>query len=162
MTAEDGIEEKGKKIILTLHALGNALRLYDVNNAAVSRQVDALIEELEFFTSKSLYLRLTLRDDEFFANDNLIKADVYLYVRAKELSELLEEFQYNDIKFLSTTTKQDVENFVLALSKGIKKTDDVLTGHSFGGITGQKAKGSSAAAFRFEPDKLAPGCMPVY
>lgn len=155
MTTEDGIAEKGKRVILILHALGNALRLYDENNAAVSRQVEALLEEVTSLAKQNSYLRLTLREDEFFANDNLIKADVYLYVRAKELAELLEEFEYNDIKLLGTTTKQDVENFVSALSKGIKKTGDVLTGQNFGGITGKKAKGSSAAAFRFEPDKLA-------
>ena len=155
MTTEEGLAEKGKKVILILHALGNALRLYDVNNAAVSRQVEALLEELSALSKQNSYLRLTLREDEFFANDNLIKADVYLYVRAKELSELLEGFEYNDIKILGTTTKQDIESFVSALSKGIKNTGDNLTGQSFGGISGQKAKGSSAAAFRFEPDKLA-------
>lgn len=155
MTVEEGVGEKGMKVILILHALGNALRLYDENNAAVSRQIEALLEELAPLAKQGSYLRLTLREDEFFANDNLIKADVYLYVRAKELAELLERFEYNDIKFLGTTTKQDIENFVLALSKGIKKTGDVLTGQIFGGISGQKAKGSSAAAFRFEPDKLA-------
>lgn len=155
MGTEDILSEKGKSVIGILHSLANALRLYDVNNAAVSRQVDALFDELAPLAQNNLFLRLTLRDDEFFINDALLKADLRLYVRAKELAEILESFEYNDLRILGTTTKQDMENFVLELSKSIKIQDHTLKGQSFGGISGQKAKGSSAAAFRFEPDKLS-------
>ena len=155
MAPEDIISEKGKSVIGILHSLANALRLYDVNNAAVSRQVDALVDELASLGQNNSFLRLTLREDEFFINDSLLKADLRLYVRAKELAEILEPFEYNDFRILGSTTKQDIDNFVLELSKSIKTQNYSLKGQVFGGISGLKAKGSSAAAFRFEPDKLS-------
>jgi len=88
-------------------------------------------------------------------NDSLLKVDVQLYTRAKELAVILEALDYNDIRFQEGTTRENIVAFVSDLAKGVRKDKDALKGKSYGAIIGQAAKGGSASAFRFEPDRLA-------
>jgi hypothetical protein len=155
MSAKD-IQEVGSKVIIILHSLSSVLKLYDSNNAAIVRQIDAFEKELNNAFEKGLAeLRITLRTDEFFINDKLLKIDIQLYLRAKEVAEILGRFEWNDIRIKSTVSRDDIEKFVFGFSNSVRKTEGKLSQEGYGGITGSKAKGSSAAAFRFEPDKLA-------
>ena len=71
-------------IILALNALSSVVKLYDSNNTAVIRQIDALYESVQSGFSKGVNsIRLTLRSDEFFGNtrntiriraDNVLKS----------------------------------------------------------------------------------------
>jgi len=145
----------GTKILLTLYSLGSVLKLYEVNNSAVVRQIDVLDSSLkEFFTAGEEQLKLTLRSDEFFVNDKLFKVDLQLYIRMRELAKSLGEFDYGDLRFSAATTRVDIENFVLGYSDSLRASKSMLK-PQYGGISGKKAVGSSAAAFRFEPNKMA-------
>ncbi len=76
----------GEKVIRILHALSNALKLYELNNTAVVRQIDDLESLLkEYAAQTSEELRITLREDEFFVNDQLLKVDLALYLRGREV-----------------------------------------------------------------------------
>ena len=147
--------EIGTKILLTLHSLGSILKLYETNNSAVVRQLTQLEESLnEFFSKGHDRIKFTLRSDEFFINDKLFKVDLALYFRARDLAQSLGQFDYGDISFSSQTTRKDLEDFVQAYSDSLRTNQSSLQ-PQYGGISGKKAKGSSAAAFRFDPDKMA-------
>ena len=147
--------ELGSKILLTLYSLGSVLKLYEINNSAVMRQMDSLEESLkEFFTNGVDELKLTLRSDEFFINDQLFKVDLQMYTRMRELAKSLGEFDYGDLRFTSSTTREDIEGFVQGYSDSLRASKSQLK-PQYGGISGKKAVGSSAAAFRFEPNKMA-------
>lgn len=155
MEQKNMLQKRGADLIVCLHSLSSVLRLYEDNNQAVVRQIELLKQILDSLFSKGSALRLTLREEEFFVNNQLLKVDVQLYKRAKELSVILGELKFNDIHFSIETTKQDVYKFVSDFSKGIKKQKDIFIGKQYGGISGKKAQGSSSAAFRFEPERLA-------
>jgi len=148
-------EVQETKILLTLHSLGSVLKLYETNNSAVLRQLDQLEEALKvFFTGGHDQLKYTLRSDEFFINDKLFKVDLPMYLRARDLAASLGQFEYGELCFSSHTTRPDLEAFVSDYSKSLRAGKSSLN-QQYGGITGRKAKGSSAAAFRFDPDKMA-------
>ena len=156
MSVEKQIEEIGTKVLIILHAFSSVLKLYESNNQAVVRQLNALESELQkFFATGAPALRLTLRSEEFFINDRLLKVDLQLYTRAKELAEQLSVFEWNDLKFSNPTSRADLEQFVDGYSSSIRSSTNQMSAQGYGGITGTKAVGSSAAAFRFEPSKLA-------
>lgn len=143
------------KILLTLHSLGSVLKLYEVNNTAVIRQLDLVEKSLnEFFSQGNDQLKYTLRSDEFFINDKLFKVDLPMYLRARDLAETLGQFDYGELIFQSGTTRADLEAFVSDYSQSLRMSSSSLK-PSYGSISGRKAKGSSAAAFRFDPDKMA-------
>jgi hypothetical protein len=143
------------KILLTLHSLGSVLKLYEVNNTAVVRQLEQLEECLRaFFEEGNSQLKYTLRSDEFFINDKLFKVDLPLYLRARDLAETLGQFDYGELCFGSQTTKADLEAFVSDYSQSLRSSKSSLK-PQYGAVSGGKARGSSAAAFRFDPDKMA-------
>ena len=77
----DGFQEIGAKIIIVLHSLSSVLKLYDTNNAAIVRQIDSFEKELNAAFEKGIEeLRITLRSDEFFINDKLLKIDIQLHL----------------------------------------------------------------------------------
>ena len=147
--------EFGTKILLTLYSLGSVLKLYEINNSAVVRQIDSLEAALkDFFSEGTDELKLTLRADEFFMNDRLFKVDLPMYVRMRELATSLGEFNYGDLRFSASTSRADIEGFVQGYSDSLRSSNPHLK-PQYGGISGKKAVGSSAAAFRFEPNKMA-------
>ena len=155
MSNEKQLQIIGSELILVVHALSNVMALYDSNNNAVVRQIDALVEIAKRAFETTDEIRLTLRSDEFFINGSLLKVDAQLYMRAKEVSELLEKFEWNDLRIDKTVQRSDFEKFVLDFSKCIRKEQSGFTSKQYGGISGRKSKGSSAAAFRFEPSRMA-------
>lgn len=143
-------------IILALNALSSVVKLYDSNNTAVVRQIDALYEAVQRGFSQGVNtIRLTLRSDEFFANGELMKVDVQLYMRAREIANVLESVSWNDVTFTSGLGKDDIRAFVNDLAKCIRKEADTMSSNQYGGIAGKKSAGSAAAAFRFDPNKMA-------
>lgn len=143
------------KILLTLHSLGSVLKLYEINNTAVVRQLDTLEESLkEFFAQGNDQLKYTLRSDEFFINDQLFKVDLPMYLRARDLAAALGQFDYGELCFQSGMTRADLEAFVSDYSQSLRMSKSSLK-PTYGSIYGRKARGSSAAAFRFDPDKMA-------
>ena len=89
------------------------VKLYDSNNTAVVRQIDALYESLQRGFSQGVNtIRLTLRSDEFFVNGDLMKVDIQLYMRARDVGSTLEKFNWNDVTFSSSLSKEDIKAFV--------------------------------------------------
>lgn len=146
----------GADIIVALNALGSVVKLYDSNNTAVVRQIDALYEALQRgFSQGANTIRLTLRSDEFFVNGDLMKVDIQLYMRARDVGSTLEKFNWNDVTFSSSLGKEDIKAFVNDLAQCIRKEASAMSSEQYGGISGKKSAGSAAAAFRFDPNKMA-------
>lgn len=156
MDSEKKLQAIAAEIIVALHALSSVVRLYDSNNTAVVRQIDTLVETLHRgFADGVNTIRLTLRSDEFFINGQLLKVDVQLYMRAREVGGILEKMNWNDITFVNSTSKEDIQKFVVDFAKCIRKEATAFSSAEFGGISGKKSAGSAAAAFRFDPNKMA-------
>ena len=143
-------------IIVALNSLGSVVKLYDSNNTAVVRQIDALYDSLQSGFSQGVNtIRLTLRSDEFFVNGDLMKVDIQLYMRARDVGSTLEKFNWNDVTFSSSLSKEDIKAFVNDLAQCIRKEATTMSSGQYGGIAGKKSAGSAAAAFRFDPNKMA-------
>lgn len=156
MESEKKLQVIASEIIVALHALSSVVRLYDSNNTAVVRQIDTLVDTLQRgFTGGVNTIRLTLRSDEFFINGQLLKVDVQLYMRAREVGGILESMNWNDITFLSSISKDDIQRFVIDFAKCIRKEATAFSSTEFGGVSGKKSAGSAAAAFRFDPNKMS-------
>lgn len=156
MESDKRLQVIAAEIIVALHALSSVVRLYDSNNTAVVRQIDTLFEALQRgFSDGVNTIRLTLRSDEFFVNGQLLKVDVQLYMRAREVGGLLEKMSWNDVSFTSDLSKDNLKQFVEDFAKCIRKEATAFSATAFGGISGRKSAGSAAAAFRFDPNKMA-------
>ena len=156
MESEKKVQTIASEVIVSLHALSSVVKLYDSNNTAVIRQIDALFDCLQRGFSEGVdVVRLTLRTDEFFVNGQLMKVDIQLYMRAREVATILEKMKWNDITFNSTLTKDSIRRFVEDLAKCIRKDATEFSAADYGGISGKKSAGSAAAAFRFDPNKMA-------
>tara|TARA_B100000925_G_scaffold290482_1_gene275790 strand:- start:469 stop:1782 length:1314 start_codon:yes stop_codon:yes gene_type:complete len=154
--SEENLTQHGEKLIRCLHALSSALKLYEMNNSAVVRQVDEIDKALQsYFASTTEELRLTLREDEFFVNSKLLKVDLAFYNKARDVAIILEPLHCNDIRFTNEYAKPQLEKWLGDVSQSLRKNQNILDPNGYGCIFGKKAKGSSAAAFRFEPDRLA-------
>ena len=81
--SEENLTQHGEKLIRCLHVLSSALKLYEMNNSAVVRQIDEIDKALQsYFTSTTEELRLTLREDEFFAS-KIIEVDLAFYKQVR-------------------------------------------------------------------------------
>ena len=156
MEAEKKLQSIATDLIIALHALSSVVRLYDSNNTAVVRQIDTLFETLQKGFSEGINtIRLTLRSDEFFVNGQLLKVDVQLYMRAREVGSLLEKMNWNDVSFSSSVSKDNIKSFVEDFARCIRQEATGFSSTEFGGISGKKSAGSAAAAFRFDPNRMA-------
>ena len=154
--SEENLMQHGEKLIRCLHALSSALKLYEMNNTAVVRQVDEIAHALEtYFATTTEELRLTLREDEFFINSKLLKVDLAFFSKARDVALVLEPLECNDIRFTSEYSKSNLEAWLADISSSLRRNKNCMNPAGYGCIIGKKAKGSSAAAFRFEPDRLA-------
>ena len=153
--SEERATEAGVKVINALYSLSSILKLYEVNNDAVARIMDTLNGEFKLAFAEIKELHLMLRKDEFFINDQLLKVDLSLYTKARELAITLDAFDWGDIRISSGVGELEVEKFVQAFSDSLRHTKSMFPKEGFPNIKGRKAKGSSAAAFRFEPERLA-------
>ena len=113
----------GEKVIRILHALSNALKLYEINNTAVVRQIDEMESLLQEYTAqRSEELRITLREDEFFVNDQLLKVDLALFLRGREVALILDSVEFGDIRFSKECNRAVIEAMVSDLSQSIRNT----------------------------------------
>ena len=147
--SEENVTEAGIKVINALYSLSSILKLYEVNNDAVVRIMDTLQEDLKAVFTETKELHLMLRKDEFFINDQLLKVDLALYTKARELAMTLDAFDWGDIRISSGVDHLEVERFVKAFSDSLRHTKSMFPAEGFENIQGRKARGSSAAAFRF-------------
>ena len=146
----------GIKVINALYSLSSILKLYEINNDAVVRIIDSLHKEIAAGFEVGLgELHLTLREDEFFVNDQILKVDLALYTKAKEVASILNSFDWGDVRFLSGVSLNEIETFVQSFSESLRNSKSMFPAEGFPHIQGKKARGSSAAAFRFEPERLA-------
>ena len=153
--SEESVTKAGIKVINALYSLSSILKLYEVNNDAVVRIMETLQKELQDTFTEVNELHLMLRKDEFFINDQLLKVDLALYTKAREVAIILDAFNWGDIRISSEIGTLEVENFVQAFSDSLRHSKSMFPKNGFPNIKGQKARGSSAAAFRFEPERLA-------
>ena len=77
-----------------------------------------------------------------------------MYLRA-QVAVILEKMNWNDVSFVSDLSKDTIRKFVEDFAKCIRKEATAFSTNDFGGITGKKSAGSAAAAFRFDPNKMA-------
>lgn len=153
--SEENVTAAGVKVINALYSLSSILKLYEVNNDAVVRVIETLQADLKAAFEETKELHLMLRKEEFFINDQLLKVDLPLYTKARELAVTLDVFNWGDIRISSGVDHIEVERFVKAFSDSLRHSKSVFPPEGFPNIQGRKAKGSSAAAFRFEPERLA-------
>jgi hypothetical protein len=153
---KDAQQKAGGVLLGLMQSLARTLILYDANNSAVQRIFEMLNTTLaEYAEAGGGALRLQLVDDEVFVNGRLLKMDESLYDRAADLSKRLEPLDISDFVFGVGLTGEDLTRFVEDLSASLRTNISELKPDSYGALKVAKAKGSSIASFRFQPDRLA-------
>ena len=140
--SEESVTKAGIKVINALYSLSSILKLYEVNNDAVVRIMETLQKELQDTFTEVNELHLMLRKDEFFINDQLLKVDLALYTKAREVAIILDAFNWGDIRISSDIGTLEVENFVQAFSDSLRHSKSMFPKNGFPNIKGQKARGS--------------------
>ena len=72
--------------------------------------MDTLNGEFKSVLRKSKSLHLMLRKDEFFINDQLLKVDLALYTKARELAITLDVSDWGDIRILRGSGELRLKN----------------------------------------------------
>jgi hypothetical protein len=153
---ESQIHEITTQILNVIYSMTRALVLYDPNNAAVARLVDALLESVqEYFKLTSDGLKLQLLSDEVFVNGRLLKVDPLTYDKLSDLASKLAPFELGKFQFTDGLTKEQIERFCGDFANSLRTGTKKLSAEGYGSIKVGKSEGSSIASFRFEPDRLA-------
>ncbi len=145
------------QLIFGVHGLVRSLGLYDPNNDAVKRVMEAILAALDgyFAEVNGEQIRLQLLEDEFFVNGKLLKVDAKSYERAKDLAEFLIKHELGELVFFRGMTSEQLETFVRDLAETVRSGTNRLNPTGYGSLTLSKSVGQSVSAFRFQPDKLA-------
>lgn len=153
---KDLLQATGAEVIVLLYGLARGLSLYETNNSAIVRQIDALeaaIQRCQQATGEAVEVKLLA--EEFFVNGRLLKMDAQLYERATALAGLLGKFELGEIVFEKGVARTHLEIFTADLSQSIRSNRSVLPKEGYGAIRLGRASGRSVASFRFDPRKLA-------
>ncbi len=150
------LQDLGREVITQVHSLSRAVALYEPNNNAVIRVMDALEACVNRYlegTGGSLSVRLMA--EEFFINGRLLRVDVQTYERANDVAKTLLRFDVGEIRFEQGMTRTQLEHFTGDLAQSVRSGDNKLNPEGYGAILVSKAVGRSVASFRFKPHKLA-------
>ncbi len=145
------------QLIFGVHSLVRSLALYDANNDAIKRVMDAILEALDGYFAEvdGEQIRLQLLEDEFFVNGKLLKLDAKSYERAKALADFLIKHELGELVFYRGMTREQLETFARDLGETVRTGSNRLNPAGYGALTLDKSVGQSVSAFRFQPDKLA-------
>ena len=109
-----------------------------------------------YFALGNQELKLRLLSNEFFVNGRLLRVNARLYERACDLSSILSRFDLGELAFSPTFDREEMDGFTGDLSQSLRTGTSHLRSGGYGGLSSSSGgSASSAAAFRFEPDRLA-------
>jgi hypothetical protein len=159
MSAErtENLQLLGREIITLLHGLSRAVALYETNNNAVIRVLDALEEAIARYhqAHDGGTLSVRLLAEEFFINGRLLKVDAQMYERATDVAKTFRRFQVGELRFESGIGRGQIDAFAADLAQSVRAGENQLNPQGYGAISVSKADGRSVASFRFQPHKLA-------
>ena len=153
---EGRLQAIGLEVVTVLYSISRAVTLYDANNAAVVRLIDALVKSVEGAWALGLpELKVQLLADEVFVNGRLLKVDPVGYDRASTLAERLAPYDIGEFVFSRGLDRPMVESFVGDLAMTLRGSRSTVRTDGYAALSIGKSHGSSIASFRFEPDRLA-------
>lgn len=150
------LQNTGAEVMVLFFGLSRGLTLYETNNSAITRLVDALAASVQRFhstTGESLQLKLLA--EEFFVNGRLLKVDAQLYERATNLAAILARFEIGEITFDRGAERSNIDALVADFSQSIRSGKSQIKPEGYGPVRLGKASGRSVASYRFDPRKLA-------
>lgn len=145
------LQELGTDLVGLLSGLVRGLGLYEAHNANIGRLLDGLLTLTERTGAECLELRLL--HDEFFINGLLLRVNANLYARASELAQALGRLGVGSIEFGAELSHEDLERLAEHLVAGMRGAG--FDPGDLGAIRVGPPTGTSVAALRFHPDRLA-------
>lgn len=155
--AAESVQALGREVITLLHSLSRTVSLYEPNNNAVIRVLDALEAALDRYqrSSGGSTLSVRLLAEEFFVNGRLLRVDAQMYERAIDVAKTFRRFEVGELRFESGLTRGQLDVFTADLAKSVREGESRLEPGGYGTISVHRADGRSVASFRFQPHKLA-------
>jgi hypothetical protein len=154
--ATESAQAFGRELITQLHGLSRMVTLYETNNNAVIRVLDAVEKTIErYHKGAASTLSVRLLAEEFFVNGRLLRVDAQIYERATDVAKTLRRFEVGELRFEPGLTRAQLDNFALDLAASVRAGENRLAPDGYGNIFVAKAEGRSVASFRFQPHKLA-------
>jgi hypothetical protein len=154
--AADSLQVLGRDIIVLLHSLARSVALYETNNNAVVRVLDALTTAVEAHLQCSAgALSVRLLAEEFFVNGRLLRVDAQLYERATDLARTLSKFKVGEVRFEPGLTRSQLDAFAADLTASVRAGESRLRAEGYGALFVARSEGRSVASFRFQPHRLA-------
>ena len=149
-------QDLGHDLILLLYGLTRSIKLYEANNAAISNQIDLLLERLgRYFVLQQEGVRLQIMADEFFINGKLLRADPRFWDRAVALAEFFQQYELGEFYFDPGIDKNHCLAFVRDLSASTRAQRNLLNADGYGALLIGEAQGQSTASYDLRPDRFA-------
>jgi hypothetical protein len=154
--AGEALQSIGRELITNLHGLSRTVTLYDTNNNAVIRVLDAIEKTVtEYHAGQGGTLSVRLLAEEFFVNGRLLRVDAQIYERATDVAKTFRRFHVGELRFEPGLTRAQLDTFASDLAASVRAGERQLNPEGYGNISVAKADGRSVASFRFQPNKLA-------
>ncbi|MFH1469030.1 MAG: hypothetical protein ABIO70_31880 [Pseudomonadota bacterium] len=152
----DSLQALGRDVIVHLHGLSRSVALYETNNNAVQRVLDALMATVEpCLRESSSPLSVRLLAEEFFVNGRLLKVDAQIYDRATDLARTLNKFKVGEVRMEPGLTRAQLDTFATDLAASVRAGESRLNPDGYGSLFVARSEGRSVASFRFQPHRLA-------
>jgi hypothetical protein len=146
----------GHDLVMLLYGLSRSVRLYDANNATITKQSDLLVERLQgYFAEQGEGLRLQLMSDEFFINGKLLRADPRFWDRAVALADFFKQFEIGELYFEPHLSTSHCQAFIGDLSASARSQRNLLNPDGYDALQIGELQGQSTATFDLQPDRFA-------
>ena len=144
---QDGLPIKDQEgavgIIMSLCALDQVGRLYDLNNALVRKVLDELFAHVQTISGGREDVCLTCSSYSFFLNHQLVRLDFGHYQKALQLKQVWDRLGTDEVSFPSDLSMEGLTEFagrVMSCAKG-EESKDTLFGRPWGGVLMRQVTG---------------------
>ena len=132
---EGGVNSHGRALINGIFVLIRSAGMHDLNNDALVRPTNSLIEAVNgFMEAFHEEASVQLLDGAFFVNRRLIKLDFSTFQNARSLRRIFEFLSINEFTFTASTTKDALNAFLVAFLKVARERHGSITDFPLGTI----------------------------
>lgn len=130
-------------LIMSLCALDQVGRLYDLNNKLVRKVLEDLLVHLQVLAKGREEVSLTCSGYSFFLNHQLIRMDFSRYQKAQQLKQVWDRLGLDEVVFPTDVNEEGLNEFAGKIMKCVTGAEgkDTLFGKAHGGVMVRRVTG---------------------
>ena len=115
VSSESALQPLGRSLVMALHASGQSLKLYPVENATVQNVLEELRKIIARILDRESLFELRLVGDFLFLNDARLRLDLSDYASFAQVSALLSKHGVGEIEMAREVTRHDLARLISLL-----------------------------------------------